>query len=100
MITDRCLARAASISFRQLRIFEAIGDQRSVRRASDECGLSQPAVTQALAKLEEQVGCVLVDRCASGSFLNEFGQIFHARIKRFFEQTGQAVVETDRKSVV
>ncbi len=68
-------ARAAAISFRQLRLFAAIGDLKSVRRASEECSLSQPAVTQALAKLEEQIGSVLVDRRASGSYLNELGDL-------------------------
>lgn len=86
--------RAGNLRFRQLRLFEAIGDLKSVRRASEECSLSQPAVTQALAKLEEQVGVALVDRRASGSYLNEFGEIFHARVKRFFAQTYDAIVES------
>lgn len=92
MKNKEAASRAGAISLRQLRLFEAIGDLKSVRRASEECSLSQPAVTQALAKLEEQIGCSLVDRCASGSFLNPLGEIFHARIKRFFSQTGQAVI--------
>jgi len=90
--------RHMGLSFRQLRLFEAIGDLKSVRRASEECSLSQPAVTQALAKLEEQVGAALVDRRASGSYLNELGEIFHARVKRFFEQTEGAVVESGAAS--
>ncbi|PZQ54256.1 MAG: hypothetical protein DI555_12520 [Novosphingobium pentaromativorans] len=85
--------RAQSLSFRQLRLFEAIGDLKSVRRASEACSLSQPAVTQALAKMEAQLGATLVDRRASGSYLNEFGMVFHARVKRFFEQTERAVIE-------
>ena len=93
MSTSSSAARAASISFRQLRLFAAIGDLQSVRRASEECSLSQPAVTQALAKLEEHIGLDLVDRRASGSYLNEFGAIFHARTKRFFGQIEQAVIE-------
>lgn len=85
--------RAGALSLRQLRLFEAIGDLKSVRRASEECNLSQPAVTQALAKIEEQIGTILVDRRASGSYLNEFGEILHARIKRFFGQVEDAIVE-------
>lgn len=92
MTSNDAAARAGAISLRQLRLFEAIGDLKSVRRASEECSLSQPAVTQALAKLEDQIGCMLVDRCASGSFLNELGGIFHARVKRFFAQTEEAVM--------
>lgn len=85
--------RADTLSFRQLRLFEAIGDLRSVRRASEECSLSQPAVTQALAKLESLLDAVLVDRRASGSYLNDLGTAFHARVKRFFGQTEQAIVD-------
>jgi len=98
MLTTTAAERAAGLSLRQLRLFEAIGDLKSVRRASEECSLSQPAVTQALAKLEDQVGSALVDRRASGSYLNELGEIFHARVKRFFAQTEQAVVESGAAS--
>jgi DNA-binding transcriptional LysR family regulator len=94
MTTEASAVRAAGLSLRQLRLFQAIGDLKSVRRASEECSLSQPAVTQALAKLEEQVGAELVDRRASGSYLNDLGQIFHSRVKRFFEQTEEAIVES------
>lgn len=85
--------RAQSLSFRQLRLFEAIGDLKSVRRASEACNLSQPAVTQALAKMEAQLGATLVDRRPSGSYLNECGLVFRARVKRFFEQAERAIIE-------
>lgn len=90
-VTDNT-GRAASISFRQLRLFKAIGDLKSVRNAAEHCNLSQPAVTQALAKLEEGIGVTLVDRRASGSYLNEHGKIFHARTERFFDQMRAAVI--------
>src|SRR3546814_3107588 len=93
MIKSSSQERAHVLSFRQLRLFEAIGELRSVRRASEACSLSQPAVTQALAKMETQLGATLVDRRASGSYLNEFGEIFHGRVKRFFEQTEKAIIE-------
>jgi DNA-binding transcriptional LysR family regulator len=85
--------QADAISFRQLRLFESIGRLNSVRKASEECNLSQPAVTQALAKLEQRVGATLVERRASGSYLNEAGEIFLRRTRCFFEQTEQALVE-------
>jgi DNA-binding transcriptional LysR family regulator len=85
--------RAAGISFRQLKLFESVGRLNSVRRASEECNLSQPAVTQALAKLEQQVGVSLLERRASGSYLNELGKIFHRRTARLFSQMEQALVD-------
>lgn len=85
--------RAASLSFRQLKLFESVGRLNSVRRASEECNLSQPAVTQSLAKLEQQVGVTLLDRRASGSYLNELGEIFHRRASRLFEQIELAMID-------
>jgi DNA-binding transcriptional LysR family regulator len=85
--------RAASISFRQLKLFESVGRLKSVRRASEECNLSQPAVTQALAKLEQQVGRTLIERRASGSYTNALGELFYGRIQRFFDQMEQALTE-------
>jgi LysR family transcriptional regulator of gallate degradation len=84
--------RAASLSFRQLKLFESVGRLNSVRKASEECNLSQPAVTQALAKLEQQIGATLLERRASGSYLNELGQIFHRRTTRLFDQIEQALL--------
>jgi LysR family transcriptional regulator of gallate degradation len=85
--------RDFSASLRHLKVFESVAHLHGVRRASEECHLSQPAVTQAIAKLEEQLGVTLLQRCASGSYLNEFGVIFHRRIQRFFGQLEQALVD-------
>jgi len=74
-------------------VFESVGHLRGVRRASEECHLSQPAVTQAIAKLEERVGVTLLERRASGSYLNEFGIILHRRTQRFFAQIEEALEE-------
>src|SRR5579864_7962753 len=82
-----------SASIRHLRLFESVAQLHGVRRASEECHLSQPAVTQAIAKLEEQLGVTLLERRASESYLNEFGIIFHRRTRRLFEQFEQSLME-------
>ncbi len=84
---------AVSVSLRQLKLFESVGRLSSVRRASEECHLSQPAVTQAIAKLEEQLGISLLERGANGSYLNELGVIFQRRTERLFTQVAQALIE-------
>jgi LysR family transcriptional regulator of gallate degradation len=84
---------AISVSLRHLKLFESVARLSSVRRASEECHLSQPAVTQAIAKLEEQVGTSLLERGASGSYLNPLGAIFHRRTERLFAQIEEALVE-------
>jgi len=82
-----------SASIRHLKVFESVAHLNGVRRASEECHLSQPAVTQAIAKLEKQMGVTLLDRRASGSYLNEFGVIFHRRVQRLFAQIEHALLE-------
>jgi LysR family transcriptional regulator of gallate degradation len=85
--------RALSTSIRHLKVFDSVAHLHGVRRASDECHISQPAVTQAIAKLEEQLGVTLFERRASGSYLNPFGTIFHLRTRRLFDQFEQALME-------
>jgi LysR family transcriptional regulator of gallate degradation len=53
---------AVSVSLRHLKLFESVARLSSVRRASEECHLSQPAVTQAIAKLEDEIGVSLLER--------------------------------------
>ncbi len=84
---------ATSLSLRQLKLFESVGRLNSVRKASEECNLSQPAVTQSLAKLEQQIGVALLERRASGSYLNELGEIFHRRATRLFDLIERALVD-------
>ena len=54
---------AISVSLRHLKLFESVARLFSVRRASEECHLSQPAVTQATASLDSirgpEMGCCL-----------------------------------------
>lgn len=85
--------RELSTSIRHLKVFDSVAQLNGVRRASDECHLSQPAVTQALAKLEEQMGVTLLERRASGTYLNEFGRVFYRRTQRLFAQFEQALLE-------
>lgn len=84
---------ALSVSFRHLKLFESVARLSSIRRASEECHLSQPAVTQAIAKLEEEIGFSLLERTANGSYPNELGVIFQRRTERLFTQIEEALVE-------
>jgi LysR family transcriptional regulator, regulator for genes of the gallate degradation pathway len=84
---------AVSVSLRHLKLFESVARLSSVRRASEECHLSQPAVTQAIAKLEDEIGVSLLERGASGSYLNDLGVIFQRRTERLFAQIEQALID-------
>jgi LysR family transcriptional regulator, regulator for genes of the gallate degradation pathway len=93
MTPDTLHGRAETISFRQLKLFESVGRLSSVRRGSEECNLSQPAVTQALTKLEQLIGVPLLERRASGSYLTPRGRVLHGRAQRMFAQIERAIGE-------
>lgn len=55
------------IKFRQLEIFHGVVIAGTITRASQRVGLSQPSISQQLAKLEEQLGVQLIERNRSGA---------------------------------
>lgn len=80
-------------SMRHFRVFERVAQLQGVRRASEECHVSQPAATQALANFEENLGVALLERSATGTYLNQFGMIFYRRVHRMLAQIEQALGE-------
>ena len=74
--------RRSNLNLRHLRAFSHVGAQNSISRAADAVHLSQPAVTQAIAKLETRLGVLLFDRTGNGLFLTTAGDIFLARVNR------------------
>lgn len=80
-------------NLRHLRVFQTVAHYRSVSRASVQAGVSQPAATQALAKLEGIFGVPLFQRSHSGCYPTEFGTILLARVERHFAQIEQAILD-------
>lgn len=85
--------RARLANLRHLRMFETVARFESVSRASALINRSQPAVTQAIASLEEKFGVKLFERGHSGSYLTPCGQILLARTERLFSLMRQALEE-------
>ncbi|MEZ2127793.1 MULTISPECIES: LysR family transcriptional regulator [unclassified Sinorhizobium] len=78
-------------SLRHLRVFLMVAELQSVRKAADAVFLSQPAVTQAIAKVEAQIGAVLFERRSSGTYLSEAGTILASRAASMFRQIHEAL---------
>lgn len=55
------------ITLKQLEIFNAVVVAGSITKASRRIDLSQPSISQQLAKLEERLGCQLIVRNRSGA---------------------------------
>lgn len=71
-------------NLRHLRAFLAVVDHGSITRAAEICHVSQPAVTQAIRKLERELETELFQRRAQGLFVTEPGAVLARRVRRAF----------------
>ncbi|ADZ90118.1 LysR family transcriptional regulator [Marinomonas mediterranea] len=72
-------------NLRHLRVFLSVIEQKSITKASDSIFLSQPAITQAIAKLEKQLGANLFERHSDGMYPTKSGSIWQNRVTRAIE---------------
>jgi LysR family transcriptional regulator, regulator for genes of the gallate degradation pathway len=79
-------------NLRHLRVFQGVARRGSISGASREARLTQPAVTQGIAKLEALLDVALFERCQSGCYLTEYGRTYLARADRMFGEMEQALI--------
>ncbi|CAG1006681.1 MAG: LysR family transcriptional regulator [Rhizobiaceae bacterium] len=73
------------LNLRHLRAFLHVARCGSISGACEKVFLSQPAITQALAKLESSVGARLFLRKSTGMFPTEAGNLLLGRVDRALE---------------
>lgn len=73
-----------SRNLRHLRLFLAVNDGGSVTLAAGRYHITQPAVTQAITKLEQLAGGALFERTRQGFFPTRRGEILAGRTRRAF----------------
>lgn len=78
------------MEFRQLRYFVAIVDHGSLSRAALVLHVAQPALTQQLRQLEEELGAQLLHRSAQGVVSTEAGKIFYEHAQAILKQVADA----------
>ena len=77
-----------------LRVFLAVAHERSFSRAAAKVHLTQPAVSQAVRRLEDELGEQLFDRSSKQGTLTEAGRMllnYGERLVRLAEETESAV---------
>lgn len=79
------------MEFKQLEMFVAVAEERSVIRAAARVFRSQPAVSMALAKLEQELGSPLFDRSRETRFqLTWAGEVLHRYAKKMLALRDEA----------
>ena len=88
--------RKNKLNLRHLKAFREVANFKSISKASSHVHLSQPAITQAIAKLESIVGVDLFDRQGNGMFPTEPGELFLNRTVRalnYIQQGARIAIE-------
>lgn len=82
----------------QIRYFLAVCDARNFTRAAQSCHVSQPSLTQAIKKLEEELGGELLVRAHSGCRLTALGRLVEPRLRQIYESALNTTAEAVRFS--
>lgn len=75
----------------RLRVFRAVAEQASFRKASEKLNLSQPAVSQQIHALEEELGTTLFDRSGNRVQLTATGTVLLKYARRAAQVASEAL---------
>lgn len=74
----------------QLRYFSKIVEHRSFTRAAKDCSVSQPALSQQIAKLEKELGQPLFERQGRSIRLTPAGQVLQTQAEKILQLVDDA----------
>lgn len=92
---DRIFQR---LRFRDLRMVEAIASRGSMAGAAADLGLSQPAISKAIADLERDLGAAVFDRNARGVLLTASGKVLVRRGRVILDELRHGLDEIENIS--
>jgi DNA-binding transcriptional LysR family regulator len=81
------------MDLRQLRYLVALADEAHFTRAAARMHIAQPALSQQIRRLEDEVGLALVDRSTRRVALTEAGTLLVGRARRILAEVDAAAAE-------
>jgi LysR family transcriptional activator of glutamate synthase operon len=81
------------MDLRQLRYLVALAEERHFTRAAEREHIAQPALSQQIRRLEEEVGIALVERTTRRVAMTEAGQLLVGRARRILSELNAAEAE-------
>jgi LysR family hydrogen peroxide-inducible transcriptional activator len=80
----------------QIRYFLAVCETLNFTRAAERCNVTQPALTRAIQKLEDELGGLLFRRERHLTHLTDLGRLMRPQLEQIWQQT--EAVKTTAKS--
>ncbi|MCC7276651.1 MAG: LysR family transcriptional regulator [Alphaproteobacteria bacterium] len=74
----------------QIRYFLAVAETLNFTRAAERSNVTQPALTRAVQRLEEELGGLLFRRERNLTHLTDFGQLMQPRLERILSEADAA----------
>jgi len=88
------------MELRQLRYLVAVAEELSFTRAAEREHVAQPALSQQIKRLEDEVGMALVERTTRSVALTPAGEVLVARARRMLGELEAATAELEALSGV
>ena len=83
----------------QIRYFLAVCEHRNFTHAASASNVSQPSLTVAIKKLEDELGGNLFIRDRAGCRMTALGKLLHPRLEKVHMETREAKAEADKKAL-
>lgn len=83
------------MDLRQLRYLVALAEERHFTRAAEREHIAQPALSQQLRRLEDELGVALVERTTRQVRITDAGQLLVARARRILGEVDAAEAELE-----
>jgi LysR family hydrogen peroxide-inducible transcriptional activator len=77
----------------QIRYFLAVAETLNFTRAAEKCNVTQPALTRAIQKLEEELGGLLLRRERNATHLSDLGRLMQPHLEQVLAETESARVQ-------
>jgi DNA-binding transcriptional LysR family regulator len=81
------------MDIRQLRYLVALSEERNFTRAAEREHIAQPALSQQIRRLEEELGLAVVERTTRRVAMTEAGELLVARARRILAEVEAAHAE-------
>ena len=75
------------MELKQVRYFLALSEELNFTRAAEACNVTQPALTNAIKRLEDEMGGPLIHRERANSHLTELGQMVLPFLQQVYESS-------------